>query len=88
MRSSIYIQNLRCGGCANTITKALENLEGITNVSVDVDDNRVSFATENDQSKLATVMTLKNIGYPPSTEQNSIRHKSKAIISCVKGKIA
>ena len=37
METTLYIQNLKCGGCANTITKNLTTLEGIQNITVNVE---------------------------------------------------
>ena len=44
MNTTIHIQNLKCGGCANTITKNLAQLEAITEVTVNVEESTVSFA--------------------------------------------
>ena len=43
MKTSIIVQNLRCGGCANTINKALSSLPNVQDVSVDVSNAMVSF---------------------------------------------
>ena len=40
MNTTINIQNLKCGGCANTITKNLAQLEAITEVTVNVEESR------------------------------------------------
>ncbi len=32
---TIYIANLKCGGCATTITKELAEIAGVSNVKVD-----------------------------------------------------
>ena len=41
MKSIIYIDNLKCGGCASTIKKELSQLNGVKDVKVNNDD--VSF---------------------------------------------
>ena len=43
MNTTILIQNLKCGGCANTITTKISTLENISNVIVNVEDSSVSF---------------------------------------------
>ena len=43
MNTSIKIQNLKCGGCANTIIKKISAIKNVTNVSVNVDDSTVTF---------------------------------------------
>ena len=43
MKTTLYIQNLKCGGCANTITKNVSSIDAVTEVSVNVEENSVSF---------------------------------------------
>ncbi|WP_417860148.1 heavy-metal-associated domain-containing protein [Winogradskyella sediminis] len=45
MRNTVKIQNLKCGGCANTIVTQLSKLDGISEVSVNNDTDEVSFTT-------------------------------------------
>ena len=47
MKSTLVIQNLKCGGCANTITTKISSLEYITDVEVDVETSSVSFTFQN-----------------------------------------
>jgi copper chaperone len=37
MNTIVYIQNLKCGGCASTITKNIAAIEQVSNVIVTVD---------------------------------------------------
>ena len=46
METTIHIQNLKCGGCANTITKGISSIEAIQTVSVNVDESTVTFSYE------------------------------------------
>jgi len=41
--TTLTVQNLKCGGCANPITKAVQGIDGVTDVSVDKDLSTVSF---------------------------------------------
>ena len=38
MNTSIVVQNLKCGGCANTITTKLAEIENISEITIDVDN--------------------------------------------------
>ena len=40
---TIEVENLKCGGCATTITKTLSQMAGVTGVTVDPDIKSVSF---------------------------------------------
>lgn len=81
----VVIQNLKCGGCANTVTKGLEKLDGISNVQVNVEESKVSF--ESAQEDLSAVLQrLSELGYPEESEANSFLKKSKSVVSCVVGR--
>ena len=43
MNTKIFIQNLKCNGCASTITKKLSHLENITDIKVAVEESSVTF---------------------------------------------
>ena len=43
MKTTVHIQNLKCGGCANTISKKLNSLDDVSEVSIEVEDNSVTF---------------------------------------------
>lgn len=43
MKTIVHIQNLKCGGCANTISKKLNALDDVSDVSIEVEDNSVTF---------------------------------------------
>ena len=47
MIASLEIQNLKCGGCANTITNKLNDLEGIADLNIDNSNDTVSFFYKN-----------------------------------------
>ncbi len=86
MQTTIYIQNLKCGGCANTITKGLNDVETVKNVHVNVEDSSVTFDYEMEE-KLSEVKTkLKSLGYPEDGEANSLGSKAKSYVSCAIGK--
>ncbi len=87
MKSSYNIQNLKCGGCASTILKKIEKIEGISNVSVNVDASEVQFE-HGDSAQLDLVAkTLKELGYPIETEENSLKLKAKSFVSCGIGRL-
>ncbi|MCW1149071.1 heavy-metal-associated domain-containing protein [Flavobacterium lacisediminis] len=88
MQTTIYIQNLKCSGCANTITKGLTDIETVKNVAVHVEDSSVTFDYETEE-KLNEVKTkLKALGYPEDGEANSLGAKAKSYVSCAIGKMS
>lgn len=88
MKSTLYIQNLKCGGCANTITKHLGVIPGVSKLQVQVEENAVIF-DYTDESVLEEVKTLlQKLGYPENTAPNSLGTKAKSYISCALGKMS
>jgi copper chaperone CopZ len=82
------LQNLKCDGCANTITNALNKIDGIKNAQVELQSNSVSFEY-NDENQIDIVeKKLANLGYPIETDPNSILQKAKSFVSCAVGRIS
>ena len=88
METTIQIQNLKCGGCANTITKNIAFLEGITNVSVHVEESTVTFNYETEAQLVEVKEKLKTLGYPEDGATNSLGSKAKSYVSCAIGKMS
>ncbi|WCO02455.1 heavy-metal-associated domain-containing protein [Psychroserpens ponticola] len=87
MERTLNIQNLKCGGCANTITTRLEALEGISNVFVNNDTNSVAFSySETNELELAKTV-LSTLGYPVEGESNPVSKKAKSFVSCAIGRL-
>jgi len=88
MKTTIIIQNLKCGGCAHTITTKLAALENVENISVDVETSAVSFETKSSEAISLVKNKLAAIGYPVEGEDNSIVSKAKSFVSCATGKMS
>lgn len=89
MQHIIEVENIKCGGCANTITGRLGKLEGVESVEVDVEHGRVRVEAP-DGSRELLVATLLASGYP---EQGSVegfeaaKARAKSFVSCAIGRI-
>lgn len=86
METPIKVQNLKCGGCANTIQKKLSSLEGVENVTVDIENKLVHIIHQNSVSLEILATNLKAIGYPMEGEENSLGAKATSMVSCAIGK--
>lgn len=85
--TTLEIQNLKCHGCANTITKAIQKINGVSDLSVDVEKSIVSFSSL-DPDIIETVKAkLSKLGYPEVDENNSTFQKAKSYVSCAIGRI-
>lgn len=87
MNTTIEIQNLKCGGCANTITTRLSELNNIKDVLVNNDSNTVSFAYNNEDDLNSATELLSKLGYPTIGENNPIAKKAKSFVSCAVGRM-
>ena len=89
----LEVANVRCGGCASTITKELQE-SGFTNVSVDLSCEPRKVTVEIvDEDQFALVKAiLRKLGYPLSSEENttldSATLKVKSFVSCAVGKFS
>jgi len=81
------IQNLKCSGCASTITKKLDSLENVHSVVVNIEESSVSFSGNEDSAAKVRV-ALDNVGYPLEDEMNSTIKKAKSYVSCMVGRMA
>jgi copper chaperone CopZ len=87
MKSTLYIQNLKCGGCEATIIEKLSKLKNITNVSVNQQYDTVTFEYMESSDLELVKKELSKLGYPPFGEKNSLPKKVKSYISCAIGRI-
>ncbi len=87
MKTSVAIQNLKCGGCENTIVKKLHALKGITDISVNISDSILSFSYETKNGLETVKKELSRLGYPIEGYKNTLDKKAKSYISCAIGRI-
>lgn len=84
MKHTYEIQNIRCGGCANTIAKALTGeFEGVV---VDVVSKTVTVEIKDESQIAKGAELLKKLGYPLAEEESSMVDKAKSFVSCAIGK--
>ena len=90
MGYTIAVENIKCGGCANTIMKTLGKLDRVERVNVDIEQGRVSVdATDENREQL--VRTLLQSGYPEKGSAEGIKAakaKAKSFVSCAIGRIS
>jgi copper chaperone len=91
----IYVDNIKCGGCANSIRKQLQALDGIERVEVDVEQGAVAVHTvenvEAERLREQVVLQLQKLGYPESGSVHGLRAtgaKAKSFVSCAVGRFS
>ncbi len=90
METRIEVENIRCGGCANSITKKLLEDPRITAVNVDIENQTVILESEED-IKADAAKILFGLGYPEKGTvegMEALKEKAKSVVSCAIGKVS
>lgn len=87
MKTAVKVQNLKCLGCANTISKKLHSIESVSKVEVDVEKSMVEVTFEKEDTIEKIKSTLISLGYPEEGGSNTFGNKAKSYVSCAIGKI-
>ena len=86
----ISVENIKCGGCAGTITRRLNKLDAVSDVQVDVETGVVSITGE-ESSKMEVTQLLLKLGYPECGTAEGLKAakaKAKSFVSCAVGKMS
>lgn len=87
MKEVIFIQNLKCGGCANSIRKSLLAQTGVAAVEVDLEKDAVVAETVSPDVRPHLIETLARLGYPEQGDENTMIRKAKSFVSCAMGRV-
>jgi copper chaperone CopZ len=86
-RTALQVENLKCGGCENTVRKILEGIHGVHNVSVDSANGSIVFDQEDNPAITEkAIRFLTKAGYTPLGE-SGIKAKAISYVSCMRGKL-
>ncbi|EDP70444.1 Heavy metal transport/detoxification protein [Flavobacteriales bacterium ALC-1] len=87
MRTKVHIQNLKCGGCKNTVINRLSKVKNISDVEVNEKECTVSFDYHTNHDFEAAKHLLSRIGYPIVGSENKLKTKAQSYVSCAIGKV-
>ena len=90
MTYELSVENIKCGGCANTITTKLNALDAVSDSQVDI-ENGVVTITGDESSKTEIAQLLLKLGYPEKGTAEGLKAataKAKSFVSCAVGRIA
>ena len=88
---NITVDNLKCGGCENTIKKTLQKIRGVEKVSIHPENNQIDVMHDEIVTRNMITHALKSIGYPESgTEEGlgAMVSNAKSYISCAIGRMS
>lgn len=75
MKTTLYIQNLKCEHCKTIILQELSKLKNITNAFIKSQYATITFEHLYPEDVEKVKQTLSNIGYPPFGEKNNFIKK-------------
>lgn len=87
MKTVLQIQNLKCGGCANTIANHLNKIKGVEILGIETETSMISLELLETTVLQKVKSKLKTLGYPVIDEENGILQKAKSYVSCAVGKL-
>ena len=64
----ITVENIKCGGCAGTITKKLSSAFDTENIDVNIEQGRISIDID-DSRRGDLTQVLLDLGYPETDSQ-------------------
>lgn len=88
MTAEIRVENIKCGGCINSIKTALLRNENIQDVSVDKETETIRISSNSslfDREQI--VQRLAKMGYPEIGNNNLLK-KAKSYVSCAIGRVS
>jgi len=90
MKQTFEVENVKCGGCANTLISSLKEEFGEVLVDLDVHPRKITLDLE-DEKKDSLKLKLRALGYPLSSDELSSLQKAtttaKSFVSCAIGKV-
>ncbi|AYJ78230.1 heavy-metal-associated domain-containing protein [Aliarcobacter cryaerophilus] len=90
MKQTFEVHNVKCGGCANTLTKSLKDDFGSVEVDLSVNPRKITLDIEDNKIE-ELKLKLRSLGYPLTNDELSGFEKAtttvKSFVSCAIGKI-
>lgn len=86
----ISVDNIKCGGCANSIQQRLTKIPQVLTVEVDIAGESVLITAEQD-IRAQAIEALNAMGYPEKGSQDGLRalgSKATSFVSCALGKMS
>lgn len=85
MTHHIEVENIKCGGCMNSIKNALMSVANVSDVSISKETETVTI--QGDVQRDDLTKKLAELGYPEKGS-NTFLHRAKSFVSCAVGKMS
>ena len=83
---TIFVDNIKCGGCVKSIVNGLLKMAGTVDVIVDRDKEMV-VVTGTDLNRSTILSKLSELGYPEKGN-NTLLKKARSFVSCAVGNMS
>jgi len=86
---TISVENIKCGGCASTISSKLNALDIVDSCQVDIENGVITVNGDVTQKPTVAQVLLK-LGYPETGTAEGLKAaaaKAKSFVSCAVGKM-
>jgi copper chaperone CopZ len=84
-KETIYVENIKCGGCMSSIKDTLQKIEGVEQVQISKEDDKVEVSGIN-VDRNTVIDKLTKLGYPEKGNNSTIS-KVKSYLSCAIGNL-
>ena len=84
MTLQIKVENIKCGGCMNSIKTSLLKMANVQEVNIDKETEIVQISGDLPIDKEEILAQLARMGYPEEGS-NNLLHKAKSFVSCAIG---
>ncbi|MCF8274093.1 MAG: heavy-metal-associated domain-containing protein [Flavobacteriaceae bacterium] len=85
MKHFFEVENIKCGGCVNSIKTALLKLDNVEDIIIDKDVDSVTVVGNIERSIL--IKKLNELGYPEKGN-NTLIKTAKSYVSCAMGRMS
>lgn len=85
METIFKVENIKCGGCMNSIKTALMKLENVEEVTIDKEIDTIF--VKGTIARETIIFKLNELGYPEKGN-NSFTKKAKSYVNCAIGKMS
>ncbi len=86
-KEEIFVENLKCRGCANTIKRTLEKFQEVKKIEVDTFTSSVLIEYESGENmRQEFVDKLARLGYPEAGKGN-VKNYLRSYVSCAVGRM-
>ena len=86
MTTEIKVENIKCGGCMNSIKTALLKMANVHEVNIDKETETVKIDSSLPIDREEITRQLAKMGYP-EVGNNNLLHKAKSYVSCAIGNL-